>query len=768
MTKALTADIFAMTDNSCVYAGVYVLGLPHKADRIYDFFVPENLRQTVAVGSVVKVPFSAGNKTKTAVVVRLCESSSYDKVKPVLAVATDRVSLDEEMLGLCSFLKERTFCTFTDAVHTVVGQIERIADGKMKAICKRTYSVTYEGRNANIRGNVRKLILKALNDNGPMSEQELKQCCNATQKQLFELEKAGLVLCEKEELFRNSYVCKSQSADINVLSPAQAEAFDKLACETDSGEARAALLYGITGSGKTRVIKALIDKVISQGRSVIVLVPEISLTPQTVDLFCSYYKNRVAVLHSSLTQSERYDARRRILNGAVDVVIGTRSAVFAPLKNLGMIVLDEEQEHTYKSDMSPKYHTKDIARYRAAYHNAFMLLSSATPSFESFYKAESGVYKMVKLTERYGSAKLPKVIIADTRIDAKAGDTSVIGHILSEEIKKNLENGEQTILFAPRRGYNNFVSCVKCGEVISCPNCSVSLTFHKRKYSNGTLMCHYCSYKMPAPDKCPSCQSKHLNYSGFGTQLVENELCEKFPNARIIRMDADTVSGRSNSEQADTAFRYEEILKDFRQHKADILLGTQMVTKGHDFPEVTLVGVTNADSALYLDDYRATERAFSLITQVIGRAGRKTKLGRAVIQTYNPDNETLGFAAKQDYEGFYDSAIKLRRSLVFPPFCDFALISLSSAVENELLRAANELDKRIHELLSTDFSNMPATAFRPIEERVYKVNNVYRMRLVIKCAFNKKFREFINILLDESLEKYKNVSVSADINPTNI
>lgn len=754
---------------SAVYAGVYVLELPLTADRIYDYIVPEELVQSVRPGSIVKVPFSRGNRSRLAVVARITASCEYDKVKPVLAVATDRVSLDEEMLGLCSFLKERTFCTFTDALHTVAGPVEKIAEGKLKATVEYSYSLTEAGRDASVRGSVRQQIVALLRQNRSLTKSELKGLCGASSKQLDELCASGITECRTTELFRNSYESYTRSDSASELSAPQRAAFDELAGELDADEPRAALLYGITGSGKTRVIKALIDRAVKDGKSVIVLVPEISLTPQTVELFCSFYGTRVAVLHSSLSPTERFDARRRIENGGVDVVIGTRSAIFAPLKNLGMIVLDEEQEHTYKSDMSPKYHTKDIARYRAAHHKALMLLSSATPSFESFYKAESGSYKLVRLTERYGEAKLPEVIIADSRLDFARADTSVIGSVLGEEIQKNLDRNEQSILFVNRRGYNNFVSCVMCGEVISCPNCSVSLTLHKKRNSeSGMLMCHYCAYREPMPCECPKCQSKHLNFKGFGTQLVERELAEKFPKARILRMDADTVSGKSDEE--DSTFRHEQILKDFREHKADILLGTQMVTKGHDFPEVTLVGIVNADSALYLDDYRATERAFSLITQVIGRAGRASKPGRAVIQTCNPENETLLYAAKQDYDSFYKSAIKLRRALVFPPFCDFALLTLSSERENELFKATNELDNKLRELIGPGgaYSDIAATAFRPIEAPVYKVNNVYRMRLVIKCAFGKRCRELISLLLNEFTQKYTSVMISADINPTNI
>ncbi len=759
-----------VTDEA-VYAGVYVLDLPLTADKIYDYALPHELRESVRPGSVVKVPFSKGNRSRLAVVVRLGSHCEYKNVKPVLAVATDRISLNEEMLGLCAFLKERTFCTFTDAVRCVVGPIDKIAAGKLSAVREYSYFITDAGRSATVRGSLRQKIVAALAERSPLYERELREKHGANGTVLKKLTEDGLITRLENERFRNSYDRKFGTPEPNVLSGSQRAAFEDVASLLRQDKASAALLYGVTGSGKTRVIKALIDEAVKLGRSVIVLVPEISLTPQTVDLFCSYFGNRVAVLHSSLSPAERFDARRRIEAGEVDVVIGTRSAIFAPLKNLGLIVLDEEQEHTYKSDMSPKYHTKDIARFRAAHHKALMLLSSATPSFESFRKADVGKYKMVKLTERYGKATLPEVIFADRRLDSAEGNTSVIGGVLEGEIQKTLDAGEQAIIFVNRRGYNNFVSCVMCGEVITCPNCSVSLTLHKRKNSSGgTLMCHYCSHRIPLPDKCPVCQSKHLNYKGYGTQLAEKELSERFPKARILRMDADTVSGKTDTASGEVTFRHEQILSDFREHKYDILIGTQMVAKGHDFPNVTLVGVADADGALYLDDYRATERAFSLLTQVIGRAGRGDKPGRAVIQTYNPDNETLAYSAKQDYEAFYNSAIKLRERLVFPPFCDFALVTLSSERENELFKAVNEFDLRLRELIGRggEYSDIAATAFRPIEAPVYKVNNVYRMRVVIKCSFGKRFREMMSSLICEFSQKYTDVLFSPDINPTNI
>ncbi len=760
-----------MPDMSSRYAGVYILGLPFAADKIYDYEIPESLIGEIKPGTFVKVPFSKGNRSRNAVVVRLSESCEYDKIKPVLAVATDRISLNEEMLGLCSFLKERTFCTFTDAVHALAGQAEKIIAGNLKAINDELYSLAPGVDPNKVKGSTRKNAVILLGERGELKYSELKRLTGISRAQLSALEASGILVRTDNELFRNPYAKRiSNTPDDNILSEEQQRAYKELEALLCKDSPQAALLFGVTGSGKTRVIKALIDRTVELKKSVIVLVPEISLTPQTADLFCSYYKNRVAVLHSSLTAAERFDTRRRIEAGEVDVVIGTRSAVFAPLSNLGLIVLDEEQEHTYKSDMAPKYHTKDIARYRAKYHNALMLLASATPSFESYYKGEIGKYTTVRLTERYGDAVLPTVSAADMRTDDKSGRQSPLGSVLTAEIEKNLKANEQTILFVNRRGYNNFVSCMSCGEVISCPNCSVSLTLHKSRYSSGTLVCHYCNHREKLPSKCPKCQKEHLSYKGFGTQLVEQELAEKFPGVRTLRMDADTVSGKASSDEGGLNFRHEELLADFRAHKADILIGTQMVTKGHDFPDVTLVGVIDADSALYIDDYRAGERAFDLLTQVIGRAGRASKRGRAVIQTRNPDNETLHFAKAQDYEGFYQSSIALRKQLVFPPFCDFAVISVSSDSEAELIKAIGELDRRIRELIGKggEYSDIAAAAFRPSEAPVYKLNNIFRMRIVIKCAFTKRCRKLLSMLLEEFTVKLPKVMLTIDINPTNL
>ena len=427
-----------------------------------------------------------------------------------------------------------------------------------------------------------------------------------------------------------------------------------------------------------------------------------------------------------------------------------------------MIVIDEEHEHTYKSEQSPKYHARDVARYRCVKNNALMLLSSATPSVESYYRAKEGIYTLVEMTERYNNALLPETVISDLRADAENGNLSPIGAVLGDALRKTNAESSQSILFINRRGYNNFLSCTTCGEVITCPRCSVSLTYHAKSRNDkyGHLVCHYCGHREDIPKRCPECASETVNFLGFGTQRAQEMLCEEFPNMRVMRMDADTTSAK---------FSFDKMLSEFRRGEADVLIGTQMVTKGHDFPNVALVGVLLADTSLYLDDYRANERTFALITQVIGRAGRGEKKGKAIIQTYLPDHPVLLLAAAQDYKAFYENDIALRRSLVFPPFCDIALISLSSSDENMLLNVSALFAKELRSLMSGEFSDVRLSVFGPFEAPIYKVNDVYHMRFIIKCRSNKRTRElFAKILLDFQRKTSKKISLSIDINPASL
>ena len=736
-------------------ARVRILELPYSADRAYDYRIPSELLGRVNVGSLVAV--SLGPLRRTAIVTAIADTSEYDNLKPVTALADETFSLSGELLGLCAFLCERTFCSFGEAVQTVLpcGAAHLLSRSRRDPV-ERLYRVATDVSGLRL-GAAEARAVEFIAD-GEKSAAELKSAANVSAATLKNMVAKGILSLRACAVFRNPYKGRGRVTDDNTLSACQTRAAETLSALAGSGQAKAALLYGVTGSGKTRVIKSVIDSVIASGRSVIVLVPEISLTGQTVDLFCGYFGERVAVIHSSLSEGEKLDAWRRIRAHEVDVVIGTRSAVFAPLDNLGMIVIDEEQEHTYKSDMTPKYHTRDVARYRAAKNNALMLLASATPSLESYYRAREGIYSLVTLDERYGDATLPEVEVSDLRADTMRGRITPIGAELREAIGENLKRGEQTILFVSRRGYNNFVSCLKCGEVVTCPNCSVSLTYH-RNGDEGILKCHYCGYTQTVPEVCPKCESERMTRKGFGTQLVAEELHAIYPEARILRLDADAASAK---------FSHEAILSAFRSGEADVLIGTQMVTKGHNFPSVTLVGVINADAALYLDDFRATERTFALLTQVIGRAGRADKPGRALIQTYNPDNETINLACKQDYIGFYESAVKLRRQLQFPPFCEFVLLGVHGEDEPEVLELVLKLDRRLREYITGEYSDVPMYVFGPFEAPIYKVNNVYRMRIVIKCQVTKRMRELVARLLADFPKASVKAAISVDVNPASM
>ncbi len=596
--------------------------------------------------------------------------------------------------------------------------------------------------------------------------------------QLSSLQKKGLVELRKAEIYRNPYLEACDNRDVyenSPLSDEQRAAVDALTSLADSGQPKGALLHGVTGSGKTRVIKAMIDKMTERGRGVIILVPEISLTPQTVGIFCSCYGERVAVIHSALSQGEKFDAWRRIRRGDADIVIGTRSAVFAPVKNLGMIVIDEEQEHTYKSDTDPKYHAHDIARYRCGKTNALMLLASATPSLSSYYKAKSGSYTLIELTKRYGEATLPDVIISDMRLDRDSGNTSPVGLSLYSKLLETVKDNKQAIVFLNRRGYNSAVSCRICGEAIKCPHCSVSLTYHthrtlgtaqdpqdylQRRAQRGSLSCHYCGYKTAVPQTCPVCGAEHFRYMGCGTQQAEEELGRLLPGAKIMRMDMDTTS---------TKQAFSNILEAFRNKKADILLGTQMVTKGHDFPGVTLVGVMNADASLFLDDYRASERTFDMLTQVIGRAGRGHDRGIAVIQTLNPDSPIIRLAASQDYKTFYENEIGVRRALTFPPFCDIVALNITSGDEALLSAASKAVAEMLRNMLSNEFGDVKAEVFGPFEAPVYKIQNSYRMRLIIKCRLNRRSRAmFAQLMREVGSKTTRKITITTDLNPTTL
>lgn len=837
-----------------LFAAVHILDVPYHADHPYDYYVPAELRNNVRTGMLVSVPYGVSNRKMSAVITELKPTSSCENLKPLLSLSATGTVLTEEMMALCTFMKDYTLCTIGDAVRTVIpaAAISKITEyysavsdpdaerklaklnekaafvytfvrardrvsvtrlrAEFGAECtdllaalvrvslliretevqekqnrrfRRFYSLTPVMREPEFfrdmlrrqRSGVQAEILRALEKHGEMNEADLTALTGTSRVQLSSLLKKSLITERLEDDYRNPFAQKVLPPDVGErpLSEEQSAAYNTLCSLYDSREPKAALLHGVTGSGKTRVILSMIDRVRKDGRGAIVLVPEISLTPQMVGIFLARYGDRVAVIHSSLSAGERYDAWRRIRDGLADVVIGTRSAVFAPLVNIGLIVIDEEQEHTYKSDTNPKYLAHDIARFRCGRHNALMLLASATPSVASYYKTKTGKYTLVEMKQRYGKATLPHVIITDMRGEPGGGMQSPIGSMLKERLTETVSAGRQSIIFLNRRGYNSFITCRSCGDALKCPNCSVSLTYHvfrplgdsdspeeynRLRKEGGVLTCHYCGYRTRVPDTCPSCKSTHFHFRGYGTQMVEGELQQLSPTPRVIRMDMDTTQAKS---------AHEDLLGAFRAKEADILLGTQMVTKGHDFPDVTLVGIINADASLYLDDYRASERTFAMLTQVVGRAGRADKPGTAVIQTFNPTNDVLTLAANQDYPEFYRREIRLREHLVFPPFCDIAAITLASRDETLLASATARMREWIAAAVSGPYADLKLMIFGPFEAPVYKIQGTCRNRIVIKCRLNRRSRQFISDILTQfGKGAGKRLSISVDLNPSTL
>ena len=616
-----------------------------------------------------------------------------------------------------------------------------------------------------VTSDLQKRVLEAvIASEDRLTAAELKEKTGAGSAQLHALVDKGLLAMREEE----TVSALPSRWDMGIRTPIelsgeQADAVAALDALAATGEPKAALLHGVTGSGKTCVILEMIDRALDRGKGVIVLLPEIGLTPQMLRIFHGRYGRRVAVIHSGLSAGERLDSYRRIQAGEAPIAVGTRSAVFAPMPHLGMIVMDEEQEHTYKSDQDPKYHARDIARYRCATEGALLLLSSATPSLESYHKAMEGKYTLVTMKERYGNARLPEVRIVDMRGETGHGNLSPLGEVLAGELARVKEEGNQSVLFLNRRGYSHQTVCRSCGKAISCPRCSVAMNYHVKGHTrDGELVCHWCGARKPVPAACPDCGSVHLIRMGYGTQRVEEELTTAFPTARVLRMDADTTTTKAS---------YDRLLGGFRDREADILLGTQMVTKGHDFPDVTLVGVLMADMSLYLDDYRAGERTFSMLTQVIGRAGRGDKAGLAIIQTMNPDSDVIRLACAQDYETFFQNEIRLRRLLQFPPFCDMVLLTLTSPEEKELQKACLRLSEELKQKTLSDYRDVPIVAFGPFEAPVYRVDNVYRMRMVVKCRLNRRSREMFGSILRSFSAETRGAArpvLSIDFNPTGI
>lgn len=587
---------------------------------------------------------------------------------------------------------------------------------------------------------------------GAASARELCYFTGASMQTIKSLEKSGILTLEKQEVFRRPAVADVLPAPPPVLNEEQQRAYEGLSQLLEEDKPHAALLYGVTGSGKTAVYIRLIQKALDEGKSALVLVPEIVLTPQLLRIFTAQFGAQIAVLHSSLRSGERYDEWKRAKSGDAKVVIGTRSAVFAPLKDLGLIILDEEQEPSYKSENTPRYHARDIAKYRCVQHKALLVLGSATPCVETMYQAKTGEISLFTLQKRYNQKSLPRVIITDMKEELRRGNAESLSSALKEELQANLDRGEQSILFLNRRGANRMVSCGECGHVPECPNCSVSLTYHS---ANNRLMCHHCGHSRLLPPRCPDCGGL-LNFVGTGTQKVQEELQELFPFAEIMRMDTDTVSAAQS---------HEKLLERFRKERVPIMVGTQMVAKGLDFENVTLVGVVAPDLSLYVDDFRAAERTFSLLTQVIGRAGRGEKQGRAVIQTYTPEHEVIRFGAVQDYDGFYESEIQLRRLRNHPPFCDVIRITASGVTESEVLKVCTRIRKGMEQKLRNMGEEWQLLG--PAPGSIARINNRYRYHLTLIGPVNRQVRQLVSAMLCAAHCDKDNhgVSVYADWKP---
>ncbi len=813
-----------------ILALVAVENVAYHFDILYGYLVPETLCEKVKKGSRVLVGFGNGSSKRQGLVFDFSSPEPGKRYKNLLQSLDEKPLFSEEMLSLALFLKERTFCTLFEAARVQLPtgfhlktQVKYVAlqsaerpklnetetavyeymlagvsffskekvlkDCKLpsdsdvlerllqKGLVQRNYEAEKQVGNLTVKTarmaaayfepqalpqaltEKQRSVCNVLFDVGAASVKELCYFTGVSVSVISALEKKGVLEIVDSDLYRvpKTELINSDAKRDIALTEHQQAAYRNLLEKYRAGGG-VSLLYGVTGSGKTSVFLRLIDDVLRSDRQVIVMVPEISLTPQMMAIFKGRYGDEVAIFHSALSVGERRDEYRRVQDGLVKIAVGTRSAVFAPFPNLGLIVMDEEQEHTYKSELSPRYHARDVARFRAKYHHALLLLSSATPSLESYSYAKKGIYGLETLPERYGDAVLPDVTVVDMKLDRQRGNKHSLSMPLIDLLAKNLEDHKQSILLMNRRGYNTFVACDSCGEVISCPSCSISLTYHR---ANDRLMCHYCGYSRPFTNVCEHCGKPKLRYAGTGTQRIEEELASLFPTARILRMDTDAASTRGV---------FEKNLLAFGAGDYDIMLGTQMVAKGLNFENVTLVGVINADLALHNDDYRSEERTFDLLTQVVGRSGRGSEKGVALVQTMTPENGVIRLAQKQDYPAFFKNEIVIRKAMIYPPFCDLCVLCAVSENERLALDAANLAVTRLRELGESEYSDVHMIVMPVMPPRIGKIGDRYRFRIIIKCKNSRRLRALIAQLLCEfgKVPQLRDVTLTADINPENL
>ena len=720
--------------------GVAVSNATFHFDKLYTYAVMPAQQDAVRLGSMVLVPFGRGSRARMGVVLACDAEPESSKLKYLFDVAPASACLTPELLKLVYFLKERTFCTYYEAVKAVIPYGAQYkpavaADGVTPVLQKQLTRHTENSYQlagelpAKPKPTAKQLAAVALLSGGPRTQGELEEK-GISRAVLDNLCTKGVLACTRVNRSIDLYASIPLQNEPIVLTEEQQAAYGALLPHLEDTAPHSALLYGVTGSGKTLVFLKLIERCLQLGRKALVLVPEISLTPQMILRLKSQFGRRVAVQHSALNHTERLLQWQMIQDGGADIVVGTRSAIFSPLENIGLVIIDEEQEHTYRSESAPRYSAHEVARQRAAENGALLLLASATPSTESYFAAQKGRTQLVRLTKRYGGNPLPSVQIVDMRAELASGNPREISLALEDAIRRNLEAHKQTILLLNRRGYQTVAQCEDCREVLKCPKCSVPRVYHKASHK---LLCHYCGSQMdPPPKNCPACGGK-LQYRGFGTQKAEEELAKLFPEARILRMDQDSTAAKD---------AHEKLLARFADHEYDIMVGTQMVAKGLDFEDVTLVGVLGIDSLLFAQGFRAYETVFSLITQVVGRSGRAKDPGFAIIQTTDPDNPVLNLAAAQDYDAFFEQEIAYRRLGLYPPFCGLCVIGFAGGKEIEVARAA----ARFSALLGQQAAKQPDLPLRvlgPTPGNIEKINDTYRYKLTIKCRNDRRFRDLV-------------------------
>ena len=728
--------------------GVAVSNATFHFDKLYTYAVMPDQQDAVRLGSMVLVPFGRGSRARMGVVLACDEEPESSKLKFLFDVAPASACLTPELLRLVHFLKERTFCTYYEAVKAVIPYGAQYkpavaADGVTPVLQKQLTRHTENSYKlagtlpAKPKPTAKQLAAVALLGGGERTQTELEEK-GISRAVLDNLCAKGVLECSKVNKSIDLYSSIPLKNEPIRLTAEQQAAYEALLPHLEDAAPHGALLYGVTGSGKTLVFLKLIERCLQLGKRALVLVPEISLTPQMILRLKSRFGKRVAVQHSALNHTERLLQWQMIQDGGADIVVGTRSAIFSPLENIGLVIIDEEQEHTYRSESAPRYWAHEVARQRAAENGALLLLASATPSTESYFAAQHGRTQLVRLTQRYGGNPLPHVEIVDMRAELASGNPREISLALEDAIRRNLDAGKQTILLLNRRGYQTIAQCEDCREVLKCQKCSVPMVYHKSAHK---LLCHYCGSQMdPPPQKCPTCGGK-LQYRGFGTQKAEEELAKLFPEARILRMDQDSTAAKD---------AHEKLLAKFARHEYDIMVGTQMVAKGLDFEDVTLVGVLGIDSLLFAQGFRAYETVFSLVTQVVGRSGRAKDPGFAIIQTTEPDNPVLNLAAAQDYDAFFEQEIAYRKLGLYPPFCGLCVVGFAGPREIEVARAAARFAALLGQQAAKQ-PNLPLRVLGPTPGSIEKINDSYRYKLTVKCRNDRRFRD----LMRETLGLYE-------------